>query len=166
MGAGGAAVVVAPSSTAWIVVGWTGDWQTGLAVMVSVSLSTALASKLVDRSYFLTQLERRGVHLAAGPQAYLLSMFRVVNVMRGPDHPRAAAEDLVWEVIEQGVFIDPNATLEDAMPMFEASNRAFIPVVTLGAEGEPPTILGALFQVDALRRYNRALAATAAEEHS
>ena len=166
MGAVAAAVLGAPISTTLIVFELTGDWQTGLAVMVSVSLSTALASKLVDRSYFLTQLERRGVHLAAGPQAYLLSMFRVVNVMRAPDHPRAAAEDLVWEVIEQGVFIAPNATLEDAMPMFEESNRAFIPVVTLGAEGEPPTILGALFQVDALKQYNRALAATAAEEHS
>ncbi len=166
MGAVAAGVLGAPISTTLIVFELTGDWQTGLAVMVAVSLSSALSSKLVDRSYFLTQLERRGVHLAAGPQAYLLSMFRVVNVMRTPDHPKAAADDLIWQVIEEGVFIDPNATLEDAMPVFEETNRAFIPVVTLGEEGQPPTILGALFQVDALRQYNRALAATAAEEHS
>ncbi|WP_299191775.1 chloride channel protein [uncultured Litoreibacter sp.] len=166
MGAVAAAVLGAPISTTLIVFELTGDWQTGLAVMVAVSLSSALSSKLVDRSFFLTQLERRGVHLAAGPQAYLLSMFRVNNVMRGPDHPQAADDDLVWQVIEEGVFIGPNATLEDAMPIFEDTNRAFLPVVTLGAEGEPPTILGALFQVDALKQYNRALAATAAEEHS
>lgn len=166
MGAVAAAVLGAPISTTLIVFELTGDWQTGLAVMVAVSLSSAISSQLVDRSFFLTQLERRGVHLAAGPQAYLLAMFRVANVMRAPDHPRAASEDLIWEVIEQGVYIDPNATLEDAMPMFEETNRVFIPVVALGEEGQPPTILGSLFQVDALRQYNRALAATAAEEHS
>ncbi|MEP3345659.1 MAG: chloride channel protein [Litoreibacter sp.] len=166
MGAVAAAVLGAPISTTLIVFELTGDWQTGLAVMVAVSLSTALASRLVDRSFFLTLLERRDVHLAAGPQAYLLSMFRVQNVMRAQDHEHAATEDDLWALIEQGVFIDPNATLEDAMPLFERRNDVFLPVVTLGAEGQPPTIMGALFQVDALKQYNRALAATAAEEHS
>jgi CIC family chloride channel protein len=166
MGAVAAAVLGAPISTTLIVFELTGDWQTGLAVMVAVSLSTALSSRLVDRSFFLTLLERRDVHLAAGPQAYLLSMFRVRNVMRDEDHPYAAAENDIWALIEQGIFIDPNATLEIAMPIFERNNDIFIPVVTMGAEGEPPTILGALFQVDALKQYNRALAATAAEEHS
>lgn len=166
MGAVAAAVLGAPISTTLIVFELTGDWQTGLAVMVAVSLSTALASEFVHRSFFLTQLERRGVHLAAGPQAYLLSMFRVANVMRGRDHPHAATEDAIWASIEEGVHIEPNATLEDAMPLFEHSNRAFIPVVEMGNSGDPPIILGALFQVDALKQYNRALAATAAEEHS
>ena len=68
MGAVAAAVLGAPISTTLIVFELTGDWQTGLAVMVAVSLSTALASRLVDRSFFLTLLERRDVHLAAGPQ--------------------------------------------------------------------------------------------------
>jgi CIC family chloride channel protein len=77
MGAVAAAVLGAPISTTLIVFELTGDWQTGLAVMVAVSLSTALASRLVHRSFFLTQLERRNIHLAAGPQAYLLAMFRV-----------------------------------------------------------------------------------------
>lgn len=166
MGAVAAAVLGAPISTTLIVFELTGDWQTGIAVMIAVSLSTALASRLVDRSFFLTQLERRGVHLAAGPQAYLLSMFRVRNVMRDEDHPWAANEDDVWALIEQGIYIEPYATLEDAMPIFEINNDVFIPVVTMGEEGAPPTILGALFQVDALKQYNRALAATAAEEHS
>ena len=81
MGAVAAAVLGAPISTTLIVFELTGDWQTGLAVMVSVSLSTAVASRLVHRSYFLTQLERRGIHLAAGPQAYLLAMFRVSTLL-------------------------------------------------------------------------------------
>nr|WP_245989910.1 chloride channel protein [Litoreibacter meonggei] len=166
MGAVAAAVLGAPISTTLIVFELTGDWQTGLAVMVAVSLSTALASRLVDRSFFLTQLERRDVHLAAGPQAYLLSMFRVRNVMRDENHAYPAKEEDIWVMIEQGIYIGPNATLEEAMPIFELNNDVFIPVATMGKEGEPPTILGALFQVDALKQYNRALAATAAEEHS
>ena len=143
----------------------TGDWQTGLAVMVAVSLSTALTSKMVDRSFFLSQLERRNIHLAKGPQAYLLSLFRVANVMRKPDAPDAAPDDAVWAAIEEGVWTTPNATLEDALPLFDKTTRPFLPVVTMGAEGEAPQIHGALFHVDALRAYNRALAATAEEEH-
>ena len=166
MGAVAAAVLGAPISTTLIVFELTGDWQTGLAVMVSVSISTALGSRLVDRSFFLTQLERRNVHVAAGPQAYLLSMFRVAGVMRAKDDPRAASEDTCWEMIADGIYVDGNATLESAMPIFDKAAVPFIPVVTIAGEGQPPELWGALFHVDALKAYNRALAATAAEEHS
>ncbi len=166
MGAVAAAVLGAPISTTLIVFELTGDWQTGLAVMVSVSLSTALASRLVHRSFFLTQLERRGVHLAAGPQAYLLAMFRVASVMRKPDDPLAAEDEACWDMIREGTYLDGSATLEAAMPIFDSASVRFIPVVTLRGEDLPPELLGALFHVDALRAYNRALAATAAEEHS
>ncbi|SHF38129.1 chloride channel protein, CIC family [Loktanella atrilutea] len=166
MGAVAAAVLGAPISTTLIVFELTGDWQTGLAVMVAVSMSTALASRLVDRSFFLTQLERRGVHLAAGPQAYLLGTFRVGSVMRATTDPRAAAEKACWEMIEGGTWIDAKATLEQAMPIFDKGAYPFIPVVTLGEKGSTPVLEGALFQVDALRAMNRALAARAAEEHS
>ena len=164
MGAVAAAVLGAPISTTLIVFELTGDWQTGLAVMVSVSLSTALASRLVDRSFFLTQLERRNIHLAAGPQAYLLAMFRVAGVMRKADE--GIDEDASWAMIADGVYVDGNATLEAAMPIFDKSAVVFIPVVTLSGEGQAPELLGALYHVDALKAYNRALAATAAEEHS
>ena len=144
MGAVAAAVLGAPISTTLIVFELTGDWQTGLAVMVAVSLSTALTSRLVDRSFFLTQLERRNIHLAKGPQAYLLSLYRVANVLRPPDAPDAAPEDAVWDAIAEGVWVDPNATLETALPLFDKSPRAFIPVVTVGAEGVAPKFHGAL----------------------
>ena len=85
--------------------------------------------------------------------------------MRKPDAPDAADDDALWRAIEEGTWVDPNATLETALPLFDKTTRPFIPVVTVGAEGEAPQIHGALFHVDALRAYNRALAATAAEEH-
>ncbi|AXI42886.1 chloride channel protein [Sulfitobacter sp. SK011] len=165
MGAVAAAVLGAPISTTLIVFELTGDWQTGLAVMVAVSMSTALASRIVDRSFFLTQMERRGIHLAAGPQAYLLAMFTAARIMRRPEDDRAADEDECWDLINAGTYIDGTATLEAAMPIFEQSSARFIPVVTLSADA-PPELMGALFHVDALKAYNRALAATAAEEHS
>lgn len=166
MGAVAAAVLGAPISTTLIVFEMTGDWQTGLAVMVAVSMSTALGSKLVDRSFFLTQLERRGVHLAAGPQAYLLAMFRVAALMRPLRDPDCPTEEVLWDMVQDGVYVDGNATLEAAMPIFDRSGVMFLPVVSIIAEDKPPELWGALMQVDALKAYNRALAATAAEEHS
>lgn len=166
MGAVAAAVLGAPISTTLIVFELTGDWQTGLAVMVAVSMSTALGAKLVKRSFFLTQLDRRGTQLAAGPQAYLLAMFRVEPLMRPPDHPRGASEEACWQMIEDGVYIAMNATLEAAMPMFDRSAVPFLPVVVLRGEEQPPELKGALFHVDALKAYNRALAAVSEEEHS
>nr|WP_170538179.1 chloride channel protein [Ruegeria arenilitoris] len=165
MGAVAAAVLGAPISTTLIVFELTGDWQIGLAVMVSVSMSTALASRLVDRSFFLTQLERRGVHLAAGPQAYLLAMLRAGAVMRPLGDPNTASREEVQEMIEQGLCVRASATLEAAMPYFDRDGITWLPVVVRDDDGvEKP--VGALYHVDALKAYNRALAATAAEEHS
>ncbi|OAN84358.1 voltage-gated chloride channel [Jannaschia sp. EhC01] len=166
MGAVAAAVLGAPISTTLIVFELTGDWQTGLAVMVAISMSTAISSKLVHRSFFLTQLERRNIHLAAGPQAYLLAMFRVGRVMRPMTHENSAPQERLLTLIEQGIFTDTNATLERALPIFERTGLDFVPVVQLSPTGGAPALEGALFHVDALKAYNKALAATAAEEHS
>lgn len=165
MGAVAAAVLGAPISTTMIVFELTGDWQIGIAVMVSVSMSTALASRLVDRSFFLTQLERRDVHLAAGPQAYLLAMLRTGAVMRPIGDPRSITKEKAQELIEQGLCVQASATLEAAMPYFDHDDIPCIPVVVIDNEGNESPV-GALFHIDALKAYNRALAATAAEEHS
>lgn len=162
MGALSAAVLGAPVSTTLIVFELTGDWQVGIAVMVSVSLATILSSRLVDRSYFLTQLERRNVHLAEGPQGYLLSTLTVSRLTM--DTPAVdEAEDL--QLIESGQWIQISATLETALPQLEASGRAFIPVVA-GAGEEGRRGVGRLYLTDALRAYNEALVATAREEHA
>jgi CIC family chloride channel protein len=166
LGAVAAAVLGAPISTTLIVFELTGDWQTGIAVMVAVSMSTALASKLVDRSFFLTQIERRGLHLAAGPQAYLLAMLRAGAVMRPLGGARGPDEAACRELIGRGIRIAAAETLEAAMPVFEHAETTFIPVVIDQGADKEPELLGALYQIDALKAYNRLLAATAAEEHS
>ncbi len=165
MGAVTAAVLGAPISTTLIVFELTGDWQTAIAVMVSVSLSTALASHLVNRSFFLTQLERRGIHLAPGPQIYLLSVVRVLPLVQPVADSGPANEDACRRLVEQGICITDLATLETAMPIFERGSTSFLPVLSSGA-GDSREILGVLHLVDALRAYSRALAMTAAEEHA
>ncbi len=165
MGAVAAAVLGAPISTTLIVFELTGDWETGLAVMTAVSLSTALASRLVDRSFFLTQLERRGIRLAAGPQAYLGSSIRLAEILRPMDHPCAAPEAACRALIEDDSFLGEAQVLETALRVFETTGADFIPV-TRQDEAGAPVLIGAVFQTDALRAYARALAETAAEEHS
>ena len=65
----------------------------------------------------------------------------------------------------KGLYVDAKATLEAAMPIFDRAEVPFLPVIVRDKDGAPE-LVGALFHVDALKAYNRALAATAAEEHS
>jgi CIC family chloride channel protein len=120
----------------------------------------------VHRSFFLTQLEHRGNRLAAGPQAYLLSKFRVSQVMRAVAEDGPAGAEACLRLIGEGVSVESSATLETAMPALERSPTYFVPAVSHKGGAEAPELVGVLFQVDALRAYNRALAAVAAEEHS
>lgn len=164
MGAVAAAVLGAPISTTLIVFELTGDWQIGLAVMVAVSISTALSSRLVDRSFFLTQLEKRNIRCAAGPQAYILALLKAGSVMRPLQDPRCASEEECHVLVAQGLSLESSTTLEATLPVFDRADVTFLPVIeTVDAE---PRILGAVYHVDALKAYNRALVAVAAEEHS
>lgn len=166
MGAVAAAVLGAPISTTLIVFELTGDWQTGLAVMTAVSLSTAFASRMVHRSFFLTQLENRGIHLAAGPQTYILATFRVSSVMRHLNHWDTPPREKLEQMQADGVTVHYRNTLDEVMQRFESENTTFLPVVLEGGDEGRPELVGSIHHLDALKAYSRALAATAAEEHS
>ncbi|WBU64404.1 chloride channel protein [Paracoccus aerodenitrificans] len=173
MGAVAAAILGAPISTALIIFEMTGDFQTGIAVMTAVSLSSALASRLLHRSFFLTQLELRGIHVAEGPQVWLPQKMRINSLMRAPDAENAPAPDLVRNLALSGRTLVDGATLDLALSEFERIGGAFLPVIrppeprdpdTIGPPA-PPEIIGTLYHVDALRALNHALAEAAAEEH-
>ena len=59
-------------------------------------------------------------------------------------------------MIGEGTYVDANATLEAAMPIFDRLSERFIPVVSLTGKNAAPELRGGLFQVDALKAYNRA----------
>jgi len=73
----------------------------------------ASRSRLVDRSYFLTQLERRMCICRLGPQAYLLSDWRVGRIMRALGHAqRARLEGRVgWILVAEASFLQSTATV-------------------------------------------------------
>ena len=173
MGAVAAAVLGAPISTTLIVFELTGDWQTGLAVMVAVSLSTALASTLVDRSFFLTQLERRDIHLAKGPQGYLLALLKCDKFKRDLGDEGCPDLKSLKKAMGQGIWLPADATLQTALTMFSnvPGRRDFVTILRHTPDEDQTDameslIVGALFHVDALTAYSEALAETAAEEHS
>lgn len=175
MGAVGAAVLGAPISTALIVFEMTGDWQTGIAVMTAVSLSSALASRLVHRSFFLTQLENRHVRVAEGPQVWLPQKMRITAIRRPMDAENAPSLDLARNLLAAGQALTEGTRLDEALGEFDRTGAAFLPVIRPpespaggGAEDEfqEPEIIGVVYHVDALRALNQALAETAAEEHS
>ena len=164
MAAVASAVLGAPISTTLIVFELTGDWQVGIAVLVAVSLATILSSRLVDRSFFLTQLERRGVHLSEGPAGYLLSTIRVGRLMRAAGSEGVASSKKAEKLIKKGLALDVNMTLEAALPVLEESGRKYLPVVQ--KVGEDTRYVGAIYLVDALKSYNSALVETSKEEHA
>jgi CIC family chloride channel protein len=129
-----------------------------------VSLASALASRLVNRSFFLTQLERRGVHLAGGPQDYLPATISAGRVMRPLGADNGPSESQCSDLVAQGAFVVASETLDVVLPLLD--RFGMVPVVRRDDEGGPQEILGAVFHVDALRAYARALAETAREEHS
>ncbi|MFV0303599.1 MAG: chloride channel protein, partial [Paracoccus sp. (in: a-proteobacteria)] len=174
MGAVGAAVLGAPISTALIVFEMTGDWQTGIAVMTAVSLSSALASRLVHRSFFLTQLENRGVRIAEGPQVWLPQKMRVTTIMRPLGAEGTPSPDILHRLMTSGRGLGGGMRLHHALTEFERTGAAFLPVIRPPEEAEDgsdadalpdPEILGVIYHVDALKALNQALTEAAAEEH-
>lgn len=164
-GAVAAAVLGAPISTILIIFELTGDWQAGISVMASVSLASLVASRLVARSFFLTQLEQKGVRIADGPQSWIPDTIGVRDLMRHRGAEDGASDSACLALIEQGASLDHHDTLARALPMFARMKGPMLPVTAPGEDGRPE-LIGALFHVDALRAFNRALVETHREEHS
>ena len=167
MGAVAGAVLGAPISSTLIVFELTGDWQAGIAVMISVALASVVADRMVARSFFLTQLERAGLHLATGPQGYLKRTLIVGHLMRARGADNGASDSVCWELYRQGAWLKRGDTLERALPMFERLKGPLLPVIEPPprGSGQEPELLGALFQADALRAYARTLEDELREEH-
>jgi chloride channel protein, CIC family len=95
-----------------------------------------------------------------------MAMIRVGTVMRPMGDPRCATRESCAGLIVQGMYVRVSASLDAALPIFDGADIEFLPVLAQDDAAEETEVLGALYHVDALKAYNRALAATAAEEHS
>lgn len=166
MGAVAGAVLGAPISSTLIVFELTGDYQAGIAVMVSVSLASVISDRLIARSFFLTQLERQGLKMHVGPQGYLAATMPVEELMRQRGAEDGASDTQCHELYSQGAWLNRHDTLERALPMFEQLKGPFLPVMDdQGEPGDEPEVLGALFRADAFRAYTRRLEEELREEH-
>ncbi|MEM7506282.1 MAG: chloride channel protein [Pseudomonadota bacterium] len=163
MGAVAGAVIGAPISSTLIVFELTGDFQVAIAVMVSVSLASVVADRMVARSFFLTQLERQGLKLADGPQGYLAATVPVIGLMRTGD--RRMTDERCEALHDKGLWLASNATLDTALPMFDQTQDVFIPIMSAPPGREGAEVIGALFRGDAFKAYSRALEDELKEEH-
>jgi len=96
----------------------------------------------------------------------LMALHRAGSVMAQPGHPDYPGEAAIDAALAEGLAIGRKATLADAMPMFDRAAGHFLVITDRPAAGGPPQVVGVLFELEALRAYTRAMAATAAEEHS
>ncbi len=164
MGAVAASVLGAPVSTTLIVFELTGDWQIAIAVMAAVSTATATSSRFVKRSFFLTQLARRDVRVAQGPQEYLLQLVDISRATRRPGTRGALDMPQLEALVADGLSIDASARLKPALRLFDRRGATHLAVTTRGEGGL--VVVGSLSHIDALKTFAQALSATAAEEHS
>jgi len=163
-GAVAAAVLGAPVSTSLIIFELTGDWQIAIAVLAAVSTATAIASRFVNRSFFLSQLSRRGIPIAQGPQAYLLQSVGIQAITLRPGSPRALPKSVLEDLAKDRMAIDSHALLKEALLRFKRSGASHLAVTKKVAD--EAQVVGCICHIDALQAYNQALAAIAAEEHS
>lgn len=159
MGAVAASVLGAPISTTLIVFELTGDYQAAIAVMVSVSFAAVLTHRFIWKSFFLNQLKRDGISLGAGAARYLPATMPVRGLMRLRGADDCASDTSCWSLAEQGARLSLDSNLAQALRIFDSQRLEFIPVIDPPAKGEGGMgdLVGALFYVDALKAYNRAL---------
>ena len=79
----------------------------------------------------------------------------------------SASDSVCWELIDQGVFLRREDSLDRALPMLERLDGRFLPVIDGPvSEDQRPELLGALFRTDALAAYSRVLEEELREEHA
>ena len=86
MGAVAGAVLGAPISTIIMVFELTADYQLTIAVMIATVLASLITQQVYVRSFFLWQLERRGVVISGGQEHRIMQDLRIAP--RGPIRER------------------------------------------------------------------------------
>ena len=156
MGAVAAALLGAPISTTVIVFELTGGYALSIALLLAVSIATGLHLAIHGRSFFLHQLETRGVVLSDGPHRFFLKTVTVTTFMTALEEPAS--------LTDRG---DPRSvrefdTLETVLRVFNETGADALAVVS---SRDADRVVGTVTHVQALRAYNRRLVETSVEEH-
>ena len=175
MGGVAAAILGAPISTAMIVFELTGGYEMTIALLVTVSISTALSNAVLGMSFFHWQLSTRGLFLAAGPHKQIAQTLTVSEFYKPleedkkkgeedkTEHPQPEPPHL--EPDENGKYpanLHLNDSIEIALRKFDQSGEENLPVII---DKHNTQILGHATHLDALNAYNKSLIHAHEEEH-
>ena len=130
MGAVAGAVLGAPISTIIIIFELTGNFTLTIAVMIAVVIASVITQQVVGRSFFVAQLERRGISLAGGRETSLLRSRRVADIMRS-DFEQVSL-DLRLPAVRARLQADPHGELFVVDPAY-GSLKGTITLHDLGA---------------------------------
>ncbi|MFD2206364.1 chloride channel protein [Kiloniella antarctica] len=81
MGAVAGAVLGAPISTILMIFELTNDYALTIAVMIATSLSSVITQQVHGKSFFMWQLERRGVQIRGGREASLMRTMTIKGMV-------------------------------------------------------------------------------------
>ncbi|MEL7429590.1 MAG: chloride channel protein [Pseudomonadota bacterium] len=164
MGAVAAAVLGAPLSTSMIVFELTGGYSLSIALLLAVSISTAINQAIHGHSFFEWQLEMRGHFFKDGPHKYLMRSIKVSDFMKPADEDEEG-EPQKHEFDEEGKplpYLTNSDSLEYALRRFDEAGYPSLPVVDGSREW---LVIGNATQTGALERFNGALVKESEEEH-
>lgn len=164
MGAVAAAVLGAPLSTSMIVFELTGGYSLSIALLLAVSISTAINQAIHGHSFFEWQLEMRGHFFKDGPHKYLMRSIKVSDFMK-PAEEDEEGEPQKHEFDEEGKplpYLTISDSLEYALRRFDEAGYPSLPVVDGSRDW---LVIGNATQTGALERFNRALVRESEEEH-
>lgn len=162
MGAVAAAVLGAPLSTTLICFELTGGYDMTIALLLTVSISVALAQAFLGHSFFHWQLAKRGLFLQDGPHKTIMRRLTVAQFMAPLDRNLAGSAAARFDTASGAAWLLPSDTLERALRAFDTSGGTRIAVV---AEADTGVIVGWVERLDALDAFNRALIDATVEEH-
>lgn len=157
MGAVAGAVLGAPISTVLIVFELTGGYEMTIALLLCVSISTAITQAVHGMSYFHWQLSTRGLFLQDGPHKSIVRSLRVRDFMTLP------GDDVeLPEVQEDTPMLTPDDTVEAALRAFDKAGVSRLPVVDAN---DAARVIACADHVKALNAFNAALIEAHEEEH-
>jgi CIC family chloride channel protein len=164
MGAVSGAVLGAPISTTLIVFELIGSYEVTIAILLAVSIATALTQAVIGKSFFHWQLQTRDLHLHEGPHRRILLSLLVRDMMVWHTHP--IVEDMppvADEKAPHNPALHPNDNVGKALALMD---RTDIDPYPISHPERPQEIIGELSHKEALKRFNHALTLATKEEHS
>ena len=172
MGGVAAAILGAPISTALIVFELTGEYEMTIALLVTVSISTALSNAVLGMSFFHWQLSKRGIFLSAGPHKQIAQTLTVSEFFKPLEEDQIKSEEKTDETEpkqlepdEEGKYppsLNLTDTIENALRKFDQSGEENLPVII---DKHNTQILGFATHLAALNAYNKSLIHAHEEEH-